>query len=854
MLTRLNILTSLLFIISMSMFGCDGCNEKDDKNNEDVVMDDGTNSQQQSTLDPVDLVGLYVGNSGIFHLAWNHSSLYSDTAPEEIQYEICHDNDGVSCRQTFNSKLTVIGTNQTTISPDPSSDKYFYVRVVNSSGEFSNASSPITFNSYNKSVDFISVGWQAVCMKLESNEFDCVASNNSSEQLGNSEDLDGRVLKSENISVNKVKAGYERICYTDASKSLFCRGLNDNNQISASSDETIPDFTEITFSGDVEDFSIFSMTHTCALLSDNTVQCLGANSDGQLGDNAAPTGSSSPVAVNNISNVTKIESSRLGATCALQSNNELHCWGNSAGYTTGRGTSTDFNEPDGTPTLSNVIDFDMGYLNGCAVINDGTVQCWGVNSKGIAGNGTSTGTMISPTVIGGLSDVKEVQVGYSVACALHNDKTVSCWGNSTLFGETGLGTYHGPNTPTKIPGLSNVKQIAINRSTLLILAENGQVSISGIMQNITRQLSLTSNHFRPTNSTHQLTPFTGAKEISIGSRGGCFVDSQDDLNCFGANENGHYGNGSWDGAGSEVSSVTGISNPKQFSMTYATVCAIDQSDTPYCWGKGNSNALGNGGSNHVNSPVVSLDFPNAKAVQPASGTTCFITNSDSVSCVGQGTSGELGNGTSSTSSIVVAVSGLTGSVSKITGGVSHFCALISDNSTVQCWGRNDQGQVGDGTTTNRNTATTVGGLNNVTDLIADRFHSCAINNLGEVYCWGKYADTASQANSSTPVKMKVQSPVKDLAVGESSCVIDVNDQLVCWGSTGYFPGYRGANDVVQESAIYTIGTPTRVWSGGQATCYKNDSEAVYCWGERLPTEFQKLTPVPLSLQIFSIEE
>ena len=120
--------------------------------------------------------------------------------------------------------------------------------------------------------------------------------------------------------------------------------------------------------------------------------------------------------------------------------------------------------------------------------------------------------------------------------------------------------------------------------------------------------------------------------------------------------------------------------------------------------------------------------------------------------------GQLGDGTSTYRNTPVQVSGLTGiKITAIAAGVSHTVAL-KNNGTVLAWGLNSSGQLGDGSTTDRNTPVPVIGLTNVIEISAGESHAAALKNDGTVWAWGSNGygqlgdGTGTKTDSDTPVR------------------------------------------------------------------------------------------------------
>jgi len=170
-----------------------------------------------------------------------------------------------------------------------------------------------------------------------------------------------------------------------------------------------------------------------------------------------------------------------------------------------------------------------------------------------------------------------------------------------------------------------------------------------------------------------------------------------------------------------------------------------------CWGDNSVGELGNGTGSDSFTPVAVVGpsgvgtLTGVTAISAGYNDTCALISGGTVDCWGYNVAGELGDGTTTVSSIPVAVIGLSGvgtltGVTAISGGDYDTCALIS-GGTVDCWGSNGWGQLGDGTTTDSLTPVAVvgpsevGSLSGVTAISAGQDDTCALIS-GGVDCWG----------------------------------------------------------------------------------------------------------------------
>lgn len=116
-----------------------------------------------------------------------------------------------------------------------------------------------------------------------------------------------------------------------------------------------------------------------------------------------------------------------------------------------------------------------------------------------------------------------------------------------------------------------------------------------------------------------------------------------------------------------------------------------------CWGYNEQGQLGNGTFTDSQTPVDVIGLPDrVKDLSAGASHVCAITILNQLHCWGSNLLGELGNGTLENSSVPVSVTGLYDQIKSVRGGWSHTCALTI-NGDVKCWGNNSRGQLGNET-------------------------------------------------------------------------------------------------------------------------------------------------------------
>jgi Regulator of chromosome condensation (RCC1) repeat len=143
---------------------------------------------------------------------------------------------------------------------------------------------------------------------------------------------------------------------------------------------------------------------------------------------------------------------------------------------------------------------------------------------------------------------------------------------------------------------------------------------------------------------------------------------------------------------------------------------------------------------------------------------------------------------------VVRVAGLD-RATQIGAASEAACALLEDE-TVACWGRNHHGQLGDGSTEDRERPVPVQGLSDVKQIQVGLFRACALLADGGVACWGSLPTDDGYADHPSPVRVEGLPPAVRVALaGNTLCAIAESTEVYCWGNV-----YAPVDPVIRDAA------------------------------------------------------
>jgi alpha-tubulin suppressor-like RCC1 family protein len=293
--------------------------------------------------------------------------------------------------------------------------------------------------------------------------------------------------------------------------------------------------------------------------------------------------------------------------------------------------------------------------------------------------------------------------------------------------------------------------------------------------------------------------------VSVGGGHTCAVTTSGGVKCWGNNYEGQLGDGTTANRNTPVDVVGLTSGVTSISSGGKHTCAVITSGGVKCWGENGFGQLGDGTTTYIYTPVDVVGLTSGVAsVSSGYDHTCALTSSGGVKCWGNNYEGQLGDGTTTDRHAPVDVVGLTSGVASISSGSGHTCAVTTSGG-VKCWGWNGYGQLGDGTTTNRNTPVDVVGLTSVgASVSSGSSHTCATTTSGGVKCWGKNDDgqlgDGVTTDRHTPVDVVgLTSSVTSISSGgKHTCAVTTSGSVKCWGCNvggklGIAPGWVPVN-------------------------------------------------------------
>ncbi len=539
-----------------------------------------------------------------------------------------------------------------------------------------------------------------------------------------------------------IAAGVEEACAIDGGGAVWCWA---NNAYDGGSNG-LPFTSAVPVAGLTTGVQAIAVSggHKCLIDAVGALKCWGANGYGQLGDGTT-VDKTAPIQVPGLESGVKVVSMSGTTTCALLASGAVKCWGDNAYGQLGDGTTEDKHLPVSVLGIpSGVQDIAAGVGHTCALLSGGVIKCWGRHDSGQLGDGMDT---LSPTQVAGLtSSVQGVAAGDGFSCAILSGGAVECWGKNDL-GQLGGNSPLRASTPVPVAGLATgVKAIAAGGDEACAIDAAGGVQCWGCYDKGLLGSGTKSDKWTPV----QVAGLTsGVKAIAVEGSYACAIDAGGALKCWGNNWYGSLGDGTTVDRPTPVQVMGMGSGVQAVTAGQDITCAAAAGGVVSCWGY-NRFALGNMPgvqdipiANPV--PAVAMGLPagikaiafpdsytvaidgagalwswlpmppakpgfgpmvvlasGSKAVAGGGDFLCLINSADELRCTGGNAWGELGNGTEADLAFGLPagmdfgpkLANLKG-VKAVATGESHACA-IDTAGALKCWGRNANGEIGDG--------------------------------------------------------------------------------------------------------------------------------------------------------------
>jgi alpha-tubulin suppressor-like RCC1 family protein len=335
-------------------------------------------------------------------------------------------------------------------------------------------------------------------------------------------------------------------------------------------------------------------------------------------------------------------SSSFNHTCGVEVGGAVWCWGADE---SGQGGDGDQALARTRPTRAVGVTASRvfaGYAHTCARSTDGALRCWGADPHGELGDGATAAVRLEPVVARGATDTAAMALGMAFSCAADDRGAARCWG-SNEWGGLGDGRSGRPQ-PVAPVGIAGVTALGAGWGHVCALAEFGAVWCWG------------SRGFAQTGDGRAV-PVTAVATTPVQT----LPEGIDAL-----------------------------------AVGNTVACALGGDRRVWCWGDNVLGSSGDGTTERRWAPVV---VPGLEATALYGGFATFFARRADGSLVGWGKNDEGALGVAGGHQLVpVAVLGeLAPRVARVVAGGSHACALLADQ-TVRCWGGNNLGQLGNGTT------------------------------------------------------------------------------------------------------------------------------------------------------------
>lgn len=581
----------------------------------------------------------------------------------------------------------------------------------------------------------------------------------------------------------------------------------------------------------------------------------GTNQYGQLSDGTAAireTPAAMPGFPLGVSIVTA--SAGPGYMLAVGSDGRLYAWGANGSGQLGDGANARRDTPapiTGFPDGVSIVTASAGQGHVLAIGSDGRVYAWGRNTYGQLGDDTTTGRATPAPVTGFPSGVTltAVSAGANHSMALGSDGRVYTWGDNR-YKQSGDRTYgRGRLTPVPadLPRVGRMTAISAGSHTSFAVSVTGDLYAWGTSRS--GELGSSPGTSTPYPEAVPGLPHT-VIAVAAGEMHTLALLADGSVYAWGYNRYGQLGDGT------EISRYQPGQVDLPAGVTFTSVAAgrfssfaLTADGTVYSWGDNRYAQLARRGANSRTLPAPVTSFPagiSITAMSSGPDSALGIGSDHKLYLWGRNERGELGFPAPTTRLAPVIAQGVPygHTLASLSAGSYHVLA-VDTAGTVLAWGRNSDGQVGDGSRQNAFAPMIVTGFPNgvtVKAVAAGDSHSLALGSDGRVYAWG--ANVCGRLGTGTAAPQLAPAPVTGFPDGviitaiaagsEHSLAAAADGAVYAWGRNAFGQlGDGTLSDRVHPVAVsgFPEGAVITAVSAGMDHSLALDSNGrVYAWG------------------------
>ena len=569
------------------------------------------------------------------------------------------------------------------------------------------------------------------------------------------------------LQFEHVFAGASQSCGLEAPGNLWCWGrVGSDGYGNGALDETIQDVPTRAATGFVFKSLALSYTSACGIEASGGVVCWGDNSGGQLGDGGT-TARGTPAPVAGLGDVAQLVA---GAAhfCARTGAGAVSCWGDNAGFQAGEAPRGIVTAPHPITLPAAASDLVAGSAHTCALVA-GQSLCWGGDYGGQLGNDTTYDRLVpalAATGDGANRTWSQIDGSNGHTCARDTAGSMYCWG--LIEGEGDDNTVEWAPT-RRFEGLT-ATDIAGGWFVQCAVSDQAVASCDG-----------------RTFPRVEFTAPAGIAAVAVAGAQACVLQGDGVVGC----ELGTAQRGALTAVPLSAPAVELVADDNE-------ACALDTAGAVNCWATWDELV-----------PLPVFQSLTVTGVFANSGSrVCVTAQGPKVSCRSSFSGPETVEPIGALTLVTLAV------------GDNHTCGLTAAGA-AWCWGINEHGQLGDGSTTDRAAAVPVQGAHVFTQLTAGYSHTCGLTATGAIYCWG-YGSNGSMGDdlrneSAAPVSVDgAPSLVRLGASVGSTCGLDGAGAAWCWPTSA---AVFSAGQIGGTAGLVTAGTPCGIGAAGGLLCW-----------------------------------